>query len=673
MTKQYVLKSRPILTKKLLIDYERELNDAQLEAVRTTQGPQLVIAGAGTGKTRTLVYRVAYLIEAGIDPRQILLLTFTKKAAQEMMRRAEVLLDERCSKIKGGTFHAYANLTLRRFAKLVGYEQNFSIVDRADAEDIINVVRTELNLTSKETRLPKKGTLLAILSKAANTNQRYEDILEEEYQQFAGEVDVIRKIAAAYARYKQDRSIMDYDDLLLLHRKLLEENPEVKTRLSLENFYIMIDEFQDTNSTQAEIAHLLASEHLNIMAVGDDSQSIYSFRGASFRNIMDFPKRYDGCKITKLEQNYRSSQPLLSFTNKIVEAAREKYSKTLFSTINAEQKPAYVRTTGIDEQSEFICQRVLELAEEGVKLNDISVLFRSGWHSNELEIALAAHNIPFVKYGGLKFVEAAHIKDVMAFLRVIYNLCDVVAWHRLLLLLEGIGPQKAKSIAGEIVNEQKSYAGLIAAKFKKQKFFGKLEEVHSLMTKLTGSGLNPEYVVHEVIQFYLPLLEGNYDDYRKRLDDLNSMQGIVPRYNSLEQFLDDLLLESPERGLLLDAEEDEGEDAERLILSTIHSAKGLEWHSVFVLSLLEGFLPSNKSMMQNDQVEEERRLFYVACTRAKRNLYLVCPQYARVRIGGFGDGGFSFARPSRFINEIADFESVTEEWMLSEEREYIYD
>ena len=673
MTKQYVLKSRPILTKKLLIDYERELNDAQLEAVRTTQGPQLVIAGAGTGKTRTLVYRVAYLIEAGIDPRQILLLTFTKKAAQEMMRRAEVLLDERCSKIKGGTFHAYANLTLRRFAKLVGYEQNFSIVDRADAEDIINVVRTELNLTSKETRLPKKGTLLAILSKAANTNQRYEDILEEEYQQFAGEVDVIRKIAAAYARYKQDRSIMDYDDLLLLHRKLLEENPEVKTRLSLENFYIMIDEFQDTNSTQAEIAHLLASEHLNIMAVGDDSQSIYSFRGASFRNIMDFPKRYDGCKITKLEQNYRSSQPLLFFTNKIVEAAREKYSKTLFSTINAEQKPAYVRTTGIDEQSEFICQRVLELAEEGVKLNDISVLFRSGWHSNELEIALAAHNIPFVKYGGLKFVEAAHIKDVMAFLRVIYNLCDVVAWHRLLLLLEGIGPQKAKSIAEEIVNEQKSYAGLIAAKFKKQKFFGKLEEVHALMTKLTGSGLNPEYVVHEVIQFYLPLLEDNYDDYRKRLDDLNSMQGIVPRYNSLEQFLDDLLLESPERGLLLNAEEDEGEDAERLILSTIHSAKGLEWHSVFVLSLLEGFLPSNKSMMQNDQVEEERRLFYVACTRAKRNLYLVCPQYARVRIGGFGDGGFSFARPSRFINEIADFESVTEEWMLSEEREYIYD
>ncbi len=647
------------------INYAEELNERQLEAVRTTEGPVLCIAGAGSGKTRTLIYRVAYLIEKGVPAENILLLTFTRKAAQEMLKRATNILDDRCRRIRGGTFHGFANTLLRRYATQANLSPNFSILDRSDAEDLVNYVRTEKGFAKNDTRFPKKNTLLEIFSKSVNTSLSIRNILEKDYPQFADLYNALEQLYDAYQICKRERAVLDYDDLLVELKLLLVLNKELCAKISREHKYIMVDEFQDTNSIQSEISYLLASEHSNILAVGDDAQSIYSFRGAEFRNIMDFPRKFPNCKIIALEQNYRSIEPILKFSNAILDNAREKYPKKLFSNNESTDKPVIIKPASVDEQANFICQRILDLREEGVELCEIAVLFRAAWHSNELEIELASRNIPFVKYGGIKFVEAAHVKDLICFLRVIRNYKDSVAWQRVLLLLEGVGTKGAEEITKLLALSEGSVSGLSGQS--KKKYWNAVKSLVESISSIKEIE-HPATCVKAVAELYFPLMKINYDDFTKRIDDINSLVQIATNYQSLESFMDDLALETPDQKQ--SGAEAVEKDDEKLILSTIHSSKGLEWHSVFVISLIDGFLPSTRSLGSDKEIDEERRLLYVACTRAKKNLYLLIPEHCRSRGYSPINPGFAFSEPSRFLGEIHNINELSETWVLEGEYDF---
>ena len=627
------------------IDYEKELNAAQLDAVYSTDGPYLVIAGAGSGKTRVLVYRVAHLVEKGVSPQEVLLRTFTRKASEEMLRRAAIILDERCQRVSGGTFHSFANMALRKYASLLGFSNSFTILDRSDSEDALNLIRANLGCNKLAKRFPRKGALADIISKSINKAEIIESIIYDEYPQFIEWSQEIEKIKNEFAGYKRAKSLMDYDDLLVFFKELLVKYDDVRVRLGRKYKYIMVDEYQDTNKLQAFIVCLLASEHKNIMVVGDDSQSIYSFRGANFKNIIDFPKIFEGTKIIKLEENYRSIQPILNLTNEIISHSKESFQKNLFTKKPGENLPVYMEVRDEHQQSEFVADKILELREEGVELGDIAVLFRSGWHSNDLEIELANRNIPFVKYGGQKFVEAAHIKDVLSYLRIAYNLFDEVSWYRALLLIPTIGPKTVEKILSEIINNKRlplSTDKLI------QKSQG-LKDLIGLLGKIDATRNTPLEIMGVFLKYYQPLLKGKYDDFNKRLNDLDSLERISGRYSSLEQFLTDLALEPPERNIVEAGSRDK--DDSRLVLSTIHSAKGLEWHTVFLIYTAEGYLPSYLSLEDNEAIEEERRLFYVATTRAKDNLFLLKPRIDRSPRSYFSDGGTVFTQVSRFLEE----------------------
>lgn len=669
MKKFVIKKSTTAAEISYIIDYRNELNPQQYEAVTSIKGPFLVIAGAGTGKTRTLIYRMAYMVENKIDPQSILLLTFTRKASEEMMRRASTILDERCKRVSGGTFHSFANSILRKYALYIGMPPNFTIVDRSDAEDIINIIRTEMGLNKKDRRFPRKKTILDMISKSINKCMPVDDIIFQYYSQYKEDINDILKVSEQYERFKKEKLVMDYDDLLINLKKLLENNDELRKKISNTYKYIMVDEYQDTNRLQAEITILLASEHHNVMAVGDDSQSIYSFRGANFRNIMDFPSYFPGTSIITLEQNYRSTKPILDLTNAIIEESKEKYSKELFSTIEGIQKPVYIDGVEETNQSAFIVNRVLELREEGVKLDEIAVLFRASWHSNDLEVHLKTANIPFVKFGGLKFAEAAHIKDIMSYLRVVHNPFDEVAWLRLLLLLEGVGPGSGKKIIESVFNEGGDINVLITETWGKKKFSGELRKLHELLSILKKGKIKPVRMLELVLEYYIPILETTYDDYRKRRLDLESLLRISERYSALEQMLTEMVLEPPNTSQV-DTEASDNED-EKLVLSTIHSAKGLEWHTVFIIHLVDGYFPSMQSMDEGEDLEEERRLFYVAATRARQNLYLVSPE---LEVRSFSWNNFSpysmaFSDPSRFITEMQNFGDLTEIGVLEFEKD----
>ena len=436
--KKYVLKKDPGIQQESVVDYKSELNEAQYQAVIHTHGSVLVIAGAGSGKTRTLVYRVARLIKSGIKPDNILLLTFTRKSAQEMLNRASTILDSRCDNVAGGTFHSFANLILRKYSTFLELNSTFTILDRSDSEDVINLLRGRF-LDLKERRFPRKSTIADIYSKAVNKNTAIAEIVEAEYPNFMKCTDKIIEICEEYNKYKRTNSLLDYDDLLLYLKTLLTSNESVRRKLSDHYKYIMIDEYQDTNSLQADIVRLLAYTHNNVMAVGDDSQSIYSFRGANFKNIINFPELFEGTKIIKLEQNYRSSQEILDLTNEVIKFAQEKYTKNLFTTIKNGARPAVISATDQQTEAEFVSQRILELIEEGMPLNNIAVLARSSRITYTLEIELNKKGIPFRKFGGFKFIETAHIKDIISHLRVVVNKEDQISWNRILLLIDGIG------------------------------------------------------------------------------------------------------------------------------------------------------------------------------------------------------------------------------------------
>lgn len=629
------------------IDFKKELNESQYEAVSHIEGPILVVAGAGSGKTRTLVYRVAKLVEEGIKPESILLLTFTRKASQEMLRRAATLLDSRCEQVSGGTFHSFANAILRRNSELVGLTSDYTILDRTDSVDAIGMIRGEMGFSEKEKMFPRKNTIHEVLSLSINNGISAEEAIERSCPHFIKWHKEIKSIFMRYKTYKRENNIVDYDDLLTLLAQLLRENREIRGGMSDFYRYIMIDEYQDTNIIQAEIAVHLASGHKNIMAVGDDAQSIYSFRGATFKNIMQFPQQFQGTKIVKLEKNYRSTQKILDFTNDIISRAKNKYPKHLYSDKNGGNIPSLVRSPDEYTQSRFVVQKTMELQEEGVKLKDIAVLFRSGDLSFDLEIELNRRDIPYAKYGGFKFIETAHVKDVVAHLRIIANPRDITSWMRVLLLIEGLGSKTALKMLDIIKEDNRKRDKILSVSSKRSKDgIIKMLDIIDNLEKLSD---NPAKQIALVIEYYEPIIKNKYDDYPKRIKDLDHLQAITERYKNLKSFLTDMALDPPtEKKSISDATPEEKID-DLLVLSTIHSAKGLEWHTVFIIWTLDGIFPSSYSLWNEEDVEEERRLMYVAATRAKKNLFLSYP----VNIYERGTGVL-LTKPSQFVAGVSD-------------------
>lgn len=627
------------------IDYKQELNPSQYEAALVRDGPVLVLAGAGSGKTRTLIFRVARLIEEGVDPASLLLLTFTRRAAEEMVQRAGSLMGGRCDKVTGGTFHSFANTVLRRYAALLGFSNSFTILDRTDSEDAINLIRARLGLDKKARRFPRKQTIAEVISLAANKTTSVADVLDAQFPHLFSELDELSRIEEYYRQYKQERSLLDYDDLLTHLRELLRAHPDVADRLSRIYRYIMVDEYQDTNRLQAEIIRSLAHAHDNVMAVGDDAQSIYSFRGATVRNIFEFPDLFPGTRVIKLEENYRSTQPILDLSNEIILQAKERYTKNLFTKKETGFQPTLIEADSERYQSRFVTQKILELREEGVPLTEIAVLFRSSFHSFDLELELNRCNLPFVKRGGFKFIETTHVKDVLAHLRIIANPQDAVSWHRVLLLLEGVGPKSSDKILNHVLGGPEQlqrlaeYPGRGVVKTE-------VQQLAAVLQAVSDPDLQPREQIDGVVQYYLPILKRNHrEDYPKRQKDLEHFSIITERYRSLDRLLSDMALEPPNTsvdGVLATDRDEEGV----LTLSTIHSAKGLEWHSVFIIWAVEGRFPSlyNK---EDDDLEEERRLMYVAATRAKENLFISYPINIFDRATGM-----MLSKPSRFLEDI---------------------
>jgi DNA helicase-2/ATP-dependent DNA helicase PcrA len=649
MPKKYFIREIPDGGGK--IDYGKALNPRQAEAVLHGDGPLLVIAGAGTGKTRTLIYRVARLVELGHSPASILLLTFTRRSAEEMLRRAALLLDRRCEKVSGGTFHAFANSLLRRYASAVGYGENFTILDRADSADLIGLLRQEVHGGHRTVRFPRKETLADLFSRAANREEDIATAVEKETPHFLYCLDDILEISRRYGETKRERNLMDYDDLLLRLASLLRENEAIRRAVSGTYGHVLVDEYQDTNRIQAEILRLLAAVHDNVMAVGDDSQSIYSFRGANFRNIMDFPSDFPGAKVVFLEENYRSRQPILDVTNEIIAGAREKFPKRLFTSRTGGEKAALLSAPGERIQSAYVADRILELhEEEGIPLSEIAVLFRAAYLSFDLEVELAKRHIPYRKFGGFKFLETAHVKDVIAHLRLIENPRDSLSLSRALLLVPGIGRKAGADLSRKAYEEASLLPVLSSLKTRKRS-----EEAGRLASLLAGlagprtdagtGSLPVTEMVARVIAYYRPLMEARFDDYPRRLKDLDHLESLCARYGTLSEFLSEITLEPPQASVG-DIAAPDGEE-ESLTLSTIHSAKGLEWKAVFILWVLDGKLPLSRAAEDEEEMEEERRLLYVAATRAKDLLVMTYPVNIYERASGT-----VLSKPSRFVEEI---------------------
>ncbi|MFZ1762218.1 MAG: ATP-dependent helicase [Nitrospira sp.] len=645
-SKPYILKRTPDQdhVRKFSLDYAKELNAQQYAAVTAADGPALVIAGAGSGKTRTLVHRVAYLIDSGVDPSHILLLTFTRKSSEEMLERVGALIGSRSQRVCGGTFHSVANMLLRRHGRVLGIEPGFTIMDRGDAEDLIALLRAQLGLNEKDTRFPRKGTIAEIYSKCENTLRGLEEIVLDEFSHFADHLEALGKLQRAYQAAKRQRQLLDYDDLLVLLRDLLTKDEPIRRTVSQQFRYILVDEYQDTNRLQAELIRKLAATHDNVMVVGDDSQSIYAFRGATFRNIMEFPSWFPGAKIYKLEENYRSTQPILSLANEIIQEAPEKYTKHLFTRKLDGPLPALVEAAGENAQSRFVAQKILELREEGVPLSEIAVLFRSSFHSFDLEIELSRCGLPFVKRGGIKFIEAAHVKDLLAHLRVVVNPQDAVSWHRVLMLVEGVGPKKAQDLVAAMVRVNDPYQVLWDSSGRSGKGLKELALVLDNLSK--SDDLSPTEQVNRVYEYYLPILKDHHDDYPKRIRDLDHLHTIAESYPSLTEFLSDLALAPPDGSAV--GVEPAGRDDEQVVLSTIHSAKGLEWQCVFLLWVVDGKFPSVFAFNTDEELDEERRLLYVAVTRAKRYLFLTYPINVYDR-----SSGMLLSKPSRFLDHVS--------------------
>jgi len=627
--------------------YKKDLNSSQLEAVNFTDGPLLVIAGAGSGKTRTLTYRVTRLVEEGVSPGAILLLTFTRKASFEMLKRATQLLDSRCEKVSGGTFHSFAYAMLRRYSSKLGFDSGFSVLDRTDAEGLIGMLRKEIGPASKSRYFPRKQTLMNIFSRSVNKVLPVEEVVSNDYSHFISDLDTIVSLFNAYRRRKTEELFFDYDDLLVYLKTLLTNYPDIRERISSAYRYIMVDEYQDTNQIQADIVYLLSGNTQNVMVVGDDSQSIYSFRGAHFKNIIIFPDMFPGTRIIRLEENYRSVQPILNLTNSIIDRATEKYAKVLFTRRSGGSLPVLVSAGDENSQSRCVVEKIQDLYRDGIPYNRMAVLFRAGFHAFDLEIELGRAEIPYIKVGGFKFVESAHIKDVLAHIRVLANPLDRLSWYRILLLLDRIGPKTAGKIYTSVLEEKSGYTGFLSIKVQAIHTPG-IDRLKDLFSQIDSSTFSVSQMGEAVLDYYLPILREKYDDHPKRARDLEHLVSIMERYGKLEDFLTDMALDPPNTSINDTLSTDYLEE-DRLVLSTVHSAKGLEWHSVFVIWCLDGRFPSIHALDSDTELEEERRLMYVAATRAMENLFFIYPTDIYDR-----GSGRVLSRPSQFIDMIPD-------------------
>ncbi|MDO8502804.1 MAG: ATP-dependent helicase [Gemmatimonadaceae bacterium] len=630
-------------------DIAADLNPEQAAAATHPDGPLLIIAGAGTGKTRTLVYRVAHLIKRGVRPDRILLLTFTRRAAQEMLTRAERLVGATSKKVHGGTFHATAHRLLRRFGAAAGLAKDFTIMDQGDSADLMQLSRSQLGYAQKSKRFPKKETLHYVYSRHINTGISIEDIVRDDYPQFTDYLEDFTKIFGDYTARKQARNLVDYDDLLLFWALMLEASPELATKISGLYDHVLVDEYQDTNVLQARILRGMCRAHNNITVVGDDAQSIYSFRGANFRNILGFPQQFEGATVVTLEQNYRSTPPILEVTNTLISRATERFTKNLWTERTGGEPPWLVAAQDEQQQTQFVVDRILELHEEGIPLREIAVLFRAGYMSADLEIELTNRKIPFEKWGGLKFLEAAHVKDVLAFLRILENPRDEVSWYRILLLLPGIGDATARSAIDTMAS-----AAWESAAFGRYVPPPRARAAHSALVALleelrSGKPADEAIVAAEIARvrmLYDNILRERYDKTEPRLSDLDQLQQIAAGYPDRATFLSALALEPPQATQDL-AGAAGNEDDDCLVLSTAHSAKGKEWDAVFLIWAVDGWFPSARCLGSDEETDEERRLMYVAMTRAKNYLSVTYPLNAYSTRRG---SEYSLDQLSRFID-----------------------
>lgn len=665
-----------------MIDYEKELNDQQLAAVRAPTGPVLVIAGAGSGKTRTLTYRVAYLMENGVPSDRILLLTFTNKAAKEMLYRVGNLMPFDASRIWGGTFHSVANRILRRHANLLGYDANYVILDREDSKDLVQACIPEAGINIKEKRFPKADVLIEIFGLTANTGRSVADIVETQYPHFSEEVSKMERVQKLYDQRKKTVNGMDYDDLLVNFLRLMREYPEAAEVYRQRFLSILVDEYQDTNRIQSDIVDCLAVKHRNVMVVGDDAQSIYSWRRANFRNIMEFPKRYPQTLIFKIEHNYRSTPQILAFANVAISVNIHQFKKELQAIREDGPKPQVVPVACASEQASFVASQMLELRDQGMDLRDMAVLYRSHFHSMELQMEMTRRNIPFQITSGLRFFEQAHVKDVAAYLKLATNPQDELSFKRIVLTMPKVGNATASKLWKKMwekdsesklkVKESRSdskpdmlengikdkteseidsvscrdYLEILEAVPRPaQKAWTQFAETLKQLRE-TGVVDCPSKMIQLVLDAgYEDELKIRFENYASRKEDLIQLRDFSEKFDNTHAFLAELALMT---NVEVEGETIKSEkDRESARLSTVHQAKGQEFRVVFILWLTEGSFPNSRAMESPEGEEEERRLFYVAVTRAKDELYLLHPQMRFT--GDFGD---SFQRPSRFLQEI---------------------
>jgi DNA helicase-2/ATP-dependent DNA helicase PcrA len=693
--RRYQLKQPAKPKKQYRVRYEDELNSEQLEVVMAGEGPMLVIAGAGSGKTRALTYRVSRLIEDGVDPSDILLLTFTNKAAREMLARVEQLVTIDTRRIWGGTFHSVGNRLLRRHADAIGYRSNFSILDDEDSKEMMESAISALGIKTLEKRFPKGDVLLDIYSFVINTRTPLELELENNYPHFAMYRDEIVNVFRKYKERKRDANAMDFDDLLLHWKLLLEEHDEIAIALKRKFRFILVDEYQDTNKIQADVVDAMASERRNVMVVGDDAQSIYSFRGASFENILTFPLRFPETRIYKLETNYRSSPQILRLANDAISHNRYQFRKELQAVRGDGPEPAVVGVDDVFEQASFVAQRILELRDEGESLSDIAVLYRSHYQSLELQMELSRRLIPYEIRSGVRFFEQAHIKDVIAYLKIVTNPRDELSWKRTLKLYPKVGERTASEVWSRISASHDplhTFLNGAAAPSPPRATAGSLNSLRDLLRLISVESMrhNPSESIRLIVERgYADYARSRFPNAQARLDDLEQLSQYALRYEDVNQFLEEVALANPIAG------EDRaviGPEDEKIVLSSVHQAKGLEWRAVFLIWLADGRFPSQRAlrvpggiiriepmkvhdafefshMLEGDAPpnepreivipgeEEERRLFYVAVTRAKQELYLVFPVMARDRAGMD-----ILMEPSRFVRELPG--EVYEKWVI---------
>ena len=641
------------------VDYAGELNQSQLLAATTIKGKVLVIAGAGSGKTKTLTYRTSYLIESGASPSSILLLTFTRKAADEIKGRVKALLAENVADnsasatlrglnlnaITSGTFHSFCNMLLRRYSGLLGINPRFTILDTSDSEDAIDLICKEKGFVRKNMKqaFPRKKTLQNLISTSRNRRILLKDLIENDYPDLTIHIPAIEQLAEEYHRYKRANHLYDFDDIISQVVSHLRNNLQFRRLIQDTYRHVMVDEYQDTNVPQKQlIDYICEPDNVSLMVVGDDNQSIYAFRGANYENILLFGDSYPDAKLIKLEQNYRSTPAILDYVNALSEQITLGYQKRLFSDLPiAGNKPVLSRRSNEAEEAKYIANRIIDLKPD-LDYNDFAVLSRTSFQSNRIQLEFMERNIPFIVVGGIKFIEKRHIKDILALVKILYNPNDSIAWHRILTLFKGIGEVTATKITQAINSSNDSFEPLLDPKLNKNK--EQLIELYEVLIK-AGQQTIVADTLDVLIEFYLPVLKTIEDNWRERAEDFRVLKNLAQEHSSLDNFLGNLALDPPNDSVAT-LTQPEQKDKDAVTISTIHSAKGLEWPVVFVNALVDGLMPHHRSVSEFEELEEERKLFYVACSRAKTHLYLTAPDY-------FSSFAGYFDKVSRFISEVS--------------------